>query len=133
MTHSNPGPGDLANLIGSIVAEARALLRTELQLARRELSDSASRAGSGLMLFGLAALVAFVGLSALAVAAVLGVAALGVAYHWAALIVAGGFLVIALILALIGKSHLSATALAPNRSLKQVKTDIDTIKEAARA
>lgn len=133
MTQPNPGPGDLPGLIGSIVAEARALLRTELQLARRELSDSASRAGSGLVLFGLAALVAFVGLSALAVAAVLGVAALGVAEHWAALIVAVAFLVLALILALVGKSRLSATALAPKRALKQVKTDIDTIKEAARA
>ncbi|GGC13993.1 hypothetical protein GCM10011363_33200 [Marivita lacus] len=133
MTQPNPGPGDLPSLIGSIVAEARALLRTELQLARRELSDSASRAGSGLLLFGLAALVAFVGLSALAVAAVLSVAALGVDHHWAALIVAVAFLVIALILALIGKSHLSATSLAPKRAIKQVKTDIDTIKEAARA
>ncbi|MFA8384676.1 MAG: phage holin family protein [Pelagibaca sp.] len=133
MTQPNPGPGDLPGLIGSIVAEARALLRTELQLARRELADSASRAGSGLMLFGLAALVAFVGLSALAVAAVLGAAAFGVAYHWAAVIVAGVFLAIALTLALMGKSRLSATSLAPKRAINQVKSDLDTIKEAARA
>lgn len=71
MTQPTPPTSDLRSLIAGILAEARALLHTELQLAQRELSDSAARAGSGLVLFGLAAVVALVGLNALAVAAVL--------------------------------------------------------------
>lgn len=133
MTQPTPQPHDIRSLIGSILTEARALFRTELQLARRELSENASRAGGGLVLFVIAALVAFVGLSALAVAAVLGVAALGVPLPWAALVVAIAFLVIALIFALIGKSRISAASLAPKRTLKQVKSDIDAVKEMARA
>lgn len=129
MTRPVDHSSDLRSLIVSILADARALLRAELQLARLELSDSAAKAGSGLVLFGFAALVAFVGLSALAVAAVLGVAALGVAYHWAALSVA----IACLVLALIGRSRLSTAALAPRRTLNQVKSDIDAVKEMARA
>lgn len=133
MTEPSRETTDLRSLIADILAEGRALMNAELQLAKRELSDNASRAGGGLILFGLAALVAFVGLSALAIAAVLGVAALGVALGWAALIVAIGFLAVALIFALIGKSRLTAASLTPRRTLKQVKTDIDAVKEMARA
>lgn len=121
------------DLIGATVAEARALLRTELQLARRELSENAARAGGGLALFALAALIAFVGLVALAVAAVLGVAALGIDIAWAALIVAVGFLLVAMIFALIGKSRLSAASLTPKRTLNQFKSDVHVVKEIARA
>lgn len=133
MTQPTPPTSDLRSLIAGILAEARALLHTELQLAQRELSYSAARAGSGLVLFGLAAVVALVGLNALAVATVLGVAALGLAYHWAALIVAIACLALALAFVLIGKSRLSTAALAPRRTLNQVKSDIDAVKEMARA
>lgn len=133
MTQPTPPTSDLRSLIAGILAEARALLHTELQLAQRELSDSAARAGSGLVLFGLAAVVALVGLNALAVATVLGVAALGLAYHWAALIVAIACLALGLAFVLIGKSRLSTAALAPRRTLNQVKSDIDAVKEMARA
>lgn len=133
MTQTTPRPTDLSSLIGSILTEARALLRTEIKLARRELSDSAARAGSGLMLLGLAALIALVGLTALAAAAVLGVAALGVAYHWSALIVAIACLAVALVFVLLGRSRLSSTSLAPRRTMKQVKSDIHAVKEMARA
>lgn len=122
----------LTDLVVSIIAEARALLRTELMLAKAELSENASRAGGGVVLFAIAALIALVGLNALAVAAVFGVAALGVGYGWAALIVAVGFLGLAAIFALVGKSRLSVTSLTPKRTLKQIKTDVHTVKEMAR-
>ncbi|OSQ44576.1 phage holin family protein [Marivita geojedonensis] len=133
MTDPTPQHPDWRALVVGILAEARALLRTELQLAKRELSDNASRAGGGLILFGLAALVAFVGLTALAVAAVLGVAALGLSLGWAALTAAVGFLAVALILALIGRSRLSAATLTPRRTLKQFKSDVHAVKEMSRA
>ncbi|MCR9108869.1 phage holin family protein [Marivita sp. XM-24bin2] len=133
MTQRTKEPTDFRTMIAGIITEGRALLRTELQLARQELSDNAARAGGGLALFALALLVALVGLVALSVAAILGIAALGVAYHWAALIVAIACLAIALVFALIGKSRLSASALAPTRTMKQVKSDIEIIKEMSRA
>ena len=133
MTHPTDHPGDLRSLISGILTEGRALLRTELQLARRELSDNAARAGWGLVLFGIAALVALIGLGTLAAAAVLAVAAMGLPYHWSALIVAVACMAVAIILALIGKSRLASSTFAPKRTLKQVKSDIDAVKEMARA
>ena len=133
VNQTTPETQDMRSVISRLLTEARALLRTELKLAKRELSDSASRAGGGLALFVLAALVAFVGLTALAVAAVVGVTALGVALGWAALIVAIAFLAMALIFALIGKSRISTASLTPKRTLNQVKSDIDAVKEMARA
>lgn len=133
MKHETEDTSDWRSLIGAALNEARALLRTELQLAKQELSDNASRASGGLVLFVLAALIAFVGLGALAVAAVFGVAALGLALPWAALVVAIGFLVVALIFALIGKSRLSTASLTPKRTLHQFQSDIHAVKEVTRA
>lgn len=133
MTHPTDQSTDWRRLIGDTIDEARALVRTEIQLAKQELSDNASRAGGGLVLFVIGALLAFVGLSALAVAAVLGVIALGVEPHWAALIVAVAFLLVALVFVLIGKSRLSAESLKPNRTINQIKSDVHAVKEMTRA
>ena len=124
---------DWRTLIGETIDEARALFRTEVQLAKQELSENAARAGGGMVMFGLAALLAIVGLTALAVAAVLGVIALGVASHWAALIVAVAFLLFALIFVMIGKSRLSAASLKPKRTINQIKSDVHAVKEMTRA
>ena len=64
---------------------------------------------------------------------VLAVAAMGLPYHWSALIVAVACMAVAIILALIGKSRLASSTFAPKRTLKQVKSDIDAVKEMARA
>jgi len=124
---------DWRRLIGDTIDEARALVRAEIQLAKQELSENAARAGGGVVLFVIAALLGFAGFNALAVAAVLGVMALGVASHWAALIVAAGFLVVALVFLLIGKSRLSAKGLTPNRTINQIKSDVNAVKEMTRA
>ncbi|WP_292292217.1 phage holin family protein [Marivita sp.] len=133
MTQPTDQSTDWRRLIGDTIDEARALVRAEIQLAKQELSENAARAGGGVVLFVIAALLGFAGFNALAVAAVLGVMALGVASHWAALIVAAGFLVVALVFLLIGKSRLSAKGLTPNRTINQIKSDVNAVKEMTRA
>ena len=139
MTHVPPEAeletesGDWRSQISGIIEEARALFRTEFQLAKTELTENAVRAGGGLVMFVIAALIALVALNALAVAAVMGVVALGLAVGWAALIVSGVFLVLALIFAMVGKSRLSAATLTPKRTIKQVKSDVNAVKEMSRA
>ncbi|MCL3880742.1 phage holin family protein [Marivita sp. GX14005] len=127
-----PDPAGIAGLIRGVLADLRALLRTELALAKAEMSDNLARAGGGLALIGVALLMVFVALCALAVSATFGVVALGVPLGWAALIVAVAFIVLAAILALIGKSRLSPDALRPDRTIAQVKSDIHAVKEISR-
>ncbi|WP_264210616.1 phage holin family protein [Leisingera thetidis] len=110
-----------------------ALLRSEAELAKSELKENAARAGTGLACFAFAALAALAGMHVLAAALVAWIASAGLSAGWAALIVGGGLIAIALGLVLAGKSRLSSEALMPNRTIRNVKQDAASIKEAANA
>lgn len=107
------------------------LVQGELNLARAEMSQNLSRAGVGIVFFGIAALMALVALNILATAVVAAIAASGVSYSVSAAIVGGVILLISLVLSLLGKARLSADALTPKRTIKAVERDIANIKEAA--
>ncbi|MGH3544511.1 MAG: phage holin family protein, partial [Mycobacteriales bacterium] len=104
------------------------LVKEEIKLARLELSNKSQRAGRGAGLLGGALLIALYAIGTLIAAAVLGVAV--VFEPWlAALIVGGGLLLLALSLALVGKSQLkAATPAAPSETLESVRADMDALK-----
>lgn len=109
------------------------LMQDEVRLARAEISRNLSRAGMGLAFIGIAAILALVGLNVLASALVAWIAAEGLSVGLAALIVGGILLLVAIILALAGKSRLSADALTPSRSTDNLKKDAARIKESTHA
>jgi uncharacterized membrane protein YqgA involved in biofilm formation len=104
-----------------------------MALAKAEARQNASRAGVGLALIAVAAILSLTALDVLAAALVAWIATSGLDAGWAALIVGGGLLLIALGLAVYGKSRLSSDALAPDRTTRNIKTDIRTLKEATNA
>ncbi|AHD02522.1 phage holin family protein [Leisingera methylohalidivorans] len=110
-----------------------ALLRSEAELAKSELKENAARAGTGLTCFAIAALMALAGMHVLAAALVAWIASSGLSAGWAALIVGGGLMAVAMGLVLAGKSRLSSKALLPNRTIRSVKQDAASIREAANA
>jgi hypothetical protein len=115
-------PGAL-ELLEAAVHDARALLQVDLALARRELSDqlrAVSRAAVG---FGLGLALAVVTLAILAMALVL---ALG-GTPLTALLVAGGFLALALMAAGVGYALLPGKLLSLTR--RQVSEDLQQIEE----
>ncbi len=97
----------LGDLLGEVSADISTLLRQEVELAKAELRESATRAGKGAGMFAGASEAARFFLLFLSVAlwAMLAVP-LGAA--WSALIVAVIWAIIAVILALVGKRELSA-------------------------
>lgn len=109
------------------------LMQDEVRLARAEISRNLSRAGMGLAFIGIATILALVGLNVLASALVAWIAAEGLSVGLAALIVGGILLLVAIILALAGKSRLSADALTPSRSTDNLKKDAARIKESTHA
>ncbi|MFD0982251.1 MULTISPECIES: phage holin family protein [Tropicimonas] len=121
------------NLLVSAFRHFSTLLQDEIELAKAEARRSATRAGTGLALIGVAAIVALTALDVLAAALVAWIAASGIEAGWAAVIVGGGALLLAIVLALYGKSRLSAEALAPERTARNIRADIETIKEATHA
>lgn len=106
------------------------LVQDELALARAEVKHNVTRARIGLVFFGVAVLLALVALNVLASALVAYVAAAGLSVGSAALIVGGALLLIACILALLGRRRLSADALTPKRTARNLKRDIEDIRES---
>ncbi len=117
---------------GSLITDAlqhlSRLIRGEVELAKSEVSENIRRAVRGIAMLVVAVIVALVALNVLAGALVGWLVSSGMAPGWAALIVGGGALVVAIVLVLIGTSALKATSLAPTRATTNVRRDIETLK-----
>ncbi len=122
-----------AQLLTRLSEQTSALVRQELKLAQLELQQKGRHAGVGAGLFGAAGVVALYGGGALVAAAVLALAT-ALDHAWlAALVVAAVLLAFAGALALVGKGQVArAGAPVPEQAIASTKTDVDTIKEAAR-
>ncbi|GAB3918543.1 hypothetical protein GCM10011575_34200 [Microlunatus endophyticus] len=95
----------VGTLLGDISKDLTTLLRQEIDLAKAEARQSAIRAGSGIGMFGGAAVAGLLFLVFLSVA---GWWALGgvIGRGWSGLVVAGIWAVVAVILALVGRAQL---------------------------
>ena len=121
----------VADLVKQGSEQLSEVVRSEMRLARAEMKEKGKHAGFGGGMFGGAAIMGLLALWALVFAAIAGIAvALPV---WAsALIVAGGLLLVAGVMALTGKHELgNASPPKPERTIDSVKADVDAIKEGA--
>jgi hypothetical protein len=104
------------------------LLKDEIENLKRELTARLAKLGIGVGLFVAAALFAFFALATLIAAAVLGIATALPAWL-AALIVAGGLLLLTAILVLVGVSSLKkGLPPVPEEAISSIKKDINTVK-----
>lgn len=129
-TDARPSIGELVSMMTDQVSR---LVRSEIQLAKVELSEKAKHAGLGAGLLAGAALFGFFAFALLLTTAVLALA--NVVPAWlSALIVAVVLLVVAGVLALIGKKALDrGVPPAPERAQKSVKADVAAVKEGLRS
>ena len=118
----------LFKLISDIPTLLMDLVRGELESLKQEIVGKLKLAGVGIGLLVGAATFAFFALLVLIAAAVLGLAT--VLPAWAsALIIGGGILLIAVVLALIGVSSLKkGVPPAPTETIKSIKKDVRAIK-----
>lgn len=113
-------------LLSKVTENISSLVRDEIQLAQTQLSEKGKAMGVGIGLFAGAAVFGLFGLGWLLTAAMFGLASV-LPYWAAALIVAGGVLLVAGILALIGKSTLSkAPSPEPGENIKK---DVEAVKQ----
>lgn len=117
-------PRSTLNLVRDIATQSQTLVRKEVELAKQEVLEAvtakvmAAAALAGAGLFGLFALL----FGALAAAAAL---ALVLPAWAAALIVAGGFLLLAVPAVLIGIRRMKAPPLKPEETVRTVKEDVE--------
>lgn len=124
-----PGMGELVSQASQQVSE---LVRQEIRLAMTEVTGKARHGAFGAGMFGGAALVALYGAGAAVAAAI---AALSLVWPvWlAAVVVAAVLLIIAGILALVGRGETKkATPPVPEQAIEGVKRDVGEVKERAR-
>jgi len=125
------GQRSAPNLLIDVVQSFSNLVQTEVSLARAEMASNASRAMVGLACLGVAALLVLTALNLIAGAFVAVLTEAGLAAASAGFVVAGCFLVLAIVLAAIAKSRLTASALLPKKTIDNVKRDIAAAKGAS--
>ena len=118
----------VADLIRRASEDVSRLVRDELQLAKVELTDKARNAGAGVGMMGGAAVLAWFGVGTLVASAVLALAL--VLPGWlAALIVAVVLFAVAVMLVLMGRSHVRrAVPPMPVEAMNSVRADVDRVK-----
>jgi uncharacterized membrane protein YqjE len=120
-----------ADLVRDVSELVPRLVREELNLAKAELAEKGKHAGVGAGLFGGGGLFAFFAVAVLIAAAVLGLAEAVPA--WAsALIVAAVLLLLAGVMALIGRSQVrQAVPPLPEQAVDSTRQDVKAVKESA--
>jgi membrane protein len=119
----------LGEMFAELSRDMRAHLQHQVQLAKNELSDKASKAGRSATFIGAGIVMALGGFLAIVAAVVLGLIALGL-LPWAAALISGvlfagiGYLVLRS-----GMSGLSAEELKPQQTIDAVKEDAAEVSE----
>lgn len=126
----NEQPKSLGSLMSDAFGHISSILRKEIDLARAEISQSLGKAGIALGLVLGGTVLALVALNVLAAAAVEWVISAGIAAGFAALIVGGAVLLVAIILLAVGVGQLKKASLAPKRVADNVRKDAAALKGA---
>ena len=125
---TNTDERTLGEMFAELSSETRTLVQQELQLAKTELTEKASRMGKGAAFMVGGGLIAYAGLLAIVAAVVLILAAIGLP-PWAAAFL-GGLLVagIGYLLIRSGLAALKPQELAPRKTIETVKEDAQWLK-----
>lgn len=118
------------NLLTEAMANVSGLVRSEVDLARAEISENVTKAGVAVGLIAGAAVIALVALNVLAAALVAALTEAGLDAGWSALIVGAALGVLAFVLINKGVNDLKLSSLAPTRTVKNVQRDAAAVKEA---
>jgi tetrahydromethanopterin S-methyltransferase subunit C len=125
---NGPPDASAAELVKQLSEQTSRLVRQEVELAKAELAIKGKRAGLGLGMFGGAGAFGFYALGALVAAAILGLST-AVKPWLAALIIGAALLLVAGMVALVGKNKVQqATPPMPEQTTESVKTDVEVAK-----
>lgn len=118
-----------SGLVSDALMHLSRIIRGELALAQSEVATSLRHAGMGLALIVVAAVLAITALNLLSMAAVAGVVYAGVPAPWAGLLVGAVFALAAYLALRSGLAALKPAQLVPERALRGLRRDAETLKE----
>ena len=134
---ATPSPnGSSERSLGQLFSDASrdlsALVHNEIALAKTELRADMKAAAKGGGLFGAAGFLGVVAFVLLSIAAAYGLVAAGLHPGWAFLIVAGAYLLLAGILALVGRKQVKRVG-PPERTIRTTKESVAALKGGTHA
>jgi uncharacterized membrane protein YqjE len=118
----------LPRIVTSVIADVAQLFQAEVRLAKAEIASNVTAKLQSIVGFAIAGVFGLVTLLLIAQAVVFLLIARGIEAHWATLIVAAVFCVLAAVSAAIAMSK-ARQELAPQRTVHQVSKDIRVVKE----
>ena len=118
----------LGQLVADATQDVSTIVRSEIDLAKAEITADAKQAGKGAGMFAGAGVMGFLGVVLLLFAVVYGLVAVGVPTWLAFLIVAVLLFVVAGILGLVGKKDVSKVKGKPERTIVTTQETIAAIK-----
>ena len=116
-------------LLSDALAHVSSLVRSEVDLARAEMGESISNAGTAIISIVAGAIIALTALNVASVALVAALTEAGIPAGWSALVVAVVFAIVAYVMLKKGMNELKLVSLAPTRTAKNLKRDAKAIKE----
>jgi ABC-type xylose transport system permease subunit len=119
----------LGELFGDLGRQVGTLVRQEVDLAKTELSEKASRTGRNVATLAVGGAVAYAGLLVLLLAAVYALIAAGLESWLAALLVGAVVVAIGGFLVWRGLQQFRETDLTPRRTVETMKENVEMIKE----
>lgn len=121
--------------LGQLVAQASQditeIVRAEVALAKAEITVDVKHGAAAGGMFGAAVYIVVLSTVLFSIAAGYGIAAIGLAPGWAFLILGFVYLLLAALLALVGKSRISRMG-PPERTIRSAKETIAAVKPGAR-
>ncbi len=110
----------IGKLVGDVSKDLSSLIRSEIALAKTELTFSAKAGGIGLALFAAAGFLVLLAVIMLSVAIAYFIHFSGIDLAWCFLIVFGGYVLVALVLGLVGLRSVKKVR-KPEASIEQLK------------
>lgn len=123
----------ITTLLSDAVNHMTSLVRNEIALAKAEVKYGANKAATAVALLIAAVVIAVCALNVLTLALVALVASFGIATGWASLIVGVVYLLVVWALVAKAMSNLKPENLAPRRTARNAREDIEAVKEITNA
>jgi hypothetical protein len=122
----------LGELFAKLASDTSTLVRQEVQLAKTEMTQKATRVGKDVASMAIGGAVAYAGLLAVLAAIILGLAALGLPAWLAALLVGAVTAGVGYVLIQRGRDALAREDLTPRQTIETLKEDAEWAKEQTR-
>lgn len=130
--HDPKDTRSFSDLVSDLVTQMTSLFRTEATLLKAEMRENLTKLGTGAGEIGAGVMIVQAALIILLIALVHAIESLGLSFGWSSLIVGVVFAAIGAFLLKKGKDNMSASAMAPERTTRQVGKDAQLVKEETR-